>query len=213
MALSPDLVGFVKESLNRGVRRADVEQVLLRAGWPADQVRQALNHFSDIEFSIPVPRPVPSVSARDAFLYVVMFTTLILSAYSLGDLLFDLINRAFPDPADVRPEYTLQSIRWSLSSLIVAFPVFACVAWLVSRTVRRDPTKRTARVRRQLTYVMLFIASCVLIADFTTVVYNFLGGELTVRFILKALTVALIAGTAFSYYLWDLRADEKEPET
>jgi Domain of unknown function (DUF5671) len=213
MALSPDLVGFVKESLNRGLGRADIEQVLLRAGWPADQVKQALSHFSEVEFSIPVPRPVPTVSARDAFLYVVMFVTLILSAYNLCDLLFEIINRAFPDPAERTSEWTIQSIRWSLSSLIVAFPVFLFVAWLVARSIRRDPTKRASRVRRQLTYVTLFIASCVLIGDFTYVVYSYLGGELTVRFVLKALTVALIAGTAFSYYLWDLRGDEKEPET
>jgi hypothetical protein len=72
-----------------------VEQVLLRAGWPAEQVRRALNSFSDVEFAIPVPKPVPSVSARDAFMYVVMFATLILSGYNLADLLFELINQPF----------------------------------------------------------------------------------------------------------------------
>jgi hypothetical protein len=214
MALSAELVGFVKESLNRGVPRGDVEQVLLRAGWPPEQVKRALNSFSDVEFAIPVPRPVPSVSARDAFMYVVMFTTLVLSGYSLGDLLFELINRAFPDPgARTGSQSTLQAIRWSLSSLIVAFPVFLYIAWLVGLAIRREPTKRASKVRRQLTYVTLFIASCVLIGDFISVVYNFLGGELTVRFVLKVVTVALIAGTAFGYYLSELRRDEKEPET
>lgn len=214
MALSAELIGFVKESLHRGLSRADVEQVLLRAGWPAEQVRQALNSFSEVEFAIPVPRPVPSVSARDAFMYVVMFTTLILSGYNLGALLFELINRGFPDPgAREFSQSTIEAIRWYLSSLIVASPVFLYVAWLVGRDIRQEPTKRTSKVRRQLTYVTLFIASCVLIGDFISVVYNFLGGELTVRFVLKVLTVALIAGTAFSYYLWELRGDEKEPET
>ena len=52
-----------------------------------------------------------------------------------------------------------------------------------------------------------------LIGDVITVVYSFLGGELTTRFVLKVITVGAIAGTAFGYYLSDLRVEEKEPET
>jgi hypothetical protein len=40
-----------------------------------------------------------------------------------------------------------------------------------------------------------------------------LGGELTIRFFLKVLTIAVIAGTIFGYYLWDLRREEEEQET
>ena len=47
----------------------------------------------------------------------------------------------------------------------------------------------------------------------TTLVYYFLGGEVTLRFFLKVLTVAAIAGAVFLHYLWDLRAAEQEPET
>src|ERR1700732_2047310 len=65
MALSQDLIAFVKESLHRGLPRADVERVLMRAGWPAEQVRRALHSFSDVEFAIPVPRPVPSESREE----------------------------------------------------------------------------------------------------------------------------------------------------
>lgn len=214
MALNRELTAFVKDGLQRGLARSDLEAVLVRAGWPQEQVGRALAAFADVEFAIPVPRPVPTVSVREAFMYVLMFATLFVSAYSLGNLLFKIINLAFPDPVDsARYEYTLQSIRWSLSCLIVAFPIFLWVARLISRLVRIDPTKRSSRIRRQLTYATLFIAACVLIGDVITVVYNFLGGELTTRFVLKVIAVALISGSVFGYYLSDLRGEEKEPET
>lgn len=213
MAVSQELIDFVKDGLQRGIPRLQLEQALLGAGWNAEQVRGAIGSFAEGDFPIPVPRPRPYVTAGEAFMYVVMFTALYLSAYNLGSLLFDLVNRAFPDPID-RPEmqqFTYAAIRWSVSSLIVAFPVFLYVAWRIARSIRLDPTKRASRVRRQLTYLTLFVASCALIADGTTLIYNFLGGELTTRFGLKVLIVAGIAGTGFGYYLRELRADEKEP--
>ena len=131
--------------------------------------------------------------------------------------MFDFINRAFPDPAAGSFDayggyeaYVAQRIRWSVSSLIVACPVFLYMSWSTGRAVSLDPTKRASKVRRWLTYWTLFVAACALIGDFTTLVYNLLGGELTVRFVLKVLTVGLIAGTAFTYYLRDLRRDEAE---
>jgi hypothetical protein len=214
MALNEDLIAFVKEGLQRGVARADIEAVLLRAGWPPEQIRRALAGFADVEFAIPVPRPVPTVSAREAFMYVLMFVTLFLSAYNLGDLLFSVINRQFPDAASPRTnDFILSSIRWSLSSLIVAFPIFLWVSWMLARLMRRDPTKRASKIRWRLTYVTLFVAACVLIGDIITVIYSFLGGELTTRVVLKVITVAAIAGTVFGYYLPDLRLEGKEPET
>jgi len=43
-----------------------------------------------------------------------------------------------------------------------------------------------------------------------TLVYNVLGGELTVRFVLKVLVAAAIAGSIFGWYLVDLRREERE---
>jgi uncharacterized membrane protein YraQ (UPF0718 family) len=48
-----------------------------------------------------------------------------------------------------------------------------------------------------------------LAGDLVTLVYLALGGELTVRFVLKAAIVALIAGSIFGYYLANLRRDKR----
>ena len=44
--------------------------------------------------------------------------------------------------------------------------------------------------------------------DVATLTYNALGGELTVRVLLKILTVAVIAGGEFAYFLVDIQKDE-----
>jgi hypothetical protein len=207
-----DLELFVREALAGGQSRQAIEAALAQAGWPAEQVRDALDAYADVVFPVPVPRPRPYLSAREAFLYLVLFATLYVSAYHLGSLLFDFINRAFPDPATRSYVFasTGRSMRLSVASLIVAFPVFLFVARLLGRELARNPAKRLSAVRRWLTYMTLFIAAGIVIGDLITAVYNVLGGELTLRFALKVLVVGAIAGTVFAYYLLDLRHEERE---
>lgn len=210
MATTPDeLTDFVRAALAKGVPRVDIEAVLRKAGWTADQTREALRGFAETEFPIPVPRPRPYLDSRDAFMYLVLFSALYVSAYHLGNLLFDIINTTFPDPAESQSgDYRRLSMRWSIASLIVAFPMFLYLSWLVARDLAADPGKRYSKVRRWLTYVTLFVASTALIGDVITLVYNLLGGEITTRFVLKVLVVAFIAGTVFWYYLTDIRREE-----
>ncbi len=200
---------FVRESLLRGASRAEIEQAMLSAGWTADQAKSALGAFCEVPFAVPVPKPRPYLSAKEAFIYLVLFSTLYLSAYHFGDLLFEFINRAFPDAAD--GSYAdRDGLRWPVASLVIAFPVFLYMSRLVARALAKDPVKRLSPIRRWLTYLTMFIAAGCLIGDLISLVYYMLGGELTIRFILKVLVVGAIAGTVFGYYLRDLRRDEAE---
>jgi hypothetical protein len=213
MAADEELIGFVREALARGASRPQVEAALRQAGWDAKQVSAALAAFAAVDFPIPVPRPRTSLSAREAFTYLLLFSTMYVVAFQFGSLLFDFINRAFPDPASrLNESFGRDSIRFSVSSLIVALPVFLYMSRLTNRETTLDPTKRMSPVRRWLTYLTLFIAASVLIGDVTTLVYSLLGGELTTRFVLKVLVVGAIAGTVFWFYVSDLRIDEQEGE-
>lgn len=212
MAINEELLSFVRDALVRGLSRPQIEDALLKAGWESGQVKSALTAFAEIEFPIPVPRPKPYLPAREAFMYLILFTTLYISAFNFGKLIFQFINQAFPDPAAPAGfvEYTREAIRWAVASLIIAFPIFLFVSRLLTRAVKRDPSKRISKVRKWLTYVTLFVAASIIIGDLTALVYNFLGGELRPRFLLKVLTVGVISGSIFGYYLWDLRKEEVE---
>ncbi len=202
------LVTFVRDALARGSSRDEIQTVLGSAGWPGDEVAKALAAYADVDFPIPVPRPRPYVSARDAFVYLILFTTLGISAGYFGNLVFELIERALPDAAEqIRDAYHLAQMRRAIAALIVAFPIYLFLGFRVSSAIRKDPTKRSSKIRKWLTYLTLFVAASVLVGDLIAVIYSLLSGELTLRFILKALTVVAIAGAIFSYYFWDLRDD------
>lgn len=212
MSTSPrELDRFVRDALSRGLERAAVRQAMVDAGWSVEQARTALDAYAETAFPVPVPRPRVQLSAREAFLYLVLFTTLYLSCYHLGSILFDLINRAYPDAADrALSLFGRDSLRWSVSWLAVAFPLFVFLSRHLARAAALHPMMRLSPVRRWLTYLTLFLAVTSVIGDLAVLVYNVLGGELTTRITLKVLVVFAISAAVFGYYLSDLKREERE---
>lgn len=208
--MTPELNIFVKEALAKGTSRDRIKKALEDAGWQADEIRNALHAYAETDFPIPVPRRKPYLSAREAFLYLLMFLTLYWSAFSFGQLLYQFINRAFADPLQMYYGDTSSSIiRMDTASLIIAFPVFLWISWILTQGIKKDPDKAASKIRKWLTYLTLFIAAGIIIGDLIALVFNLLAGELTPRFVLKVLTVGGIAGAIFGYYLLELRKDEK----
>jgi hypothetical protein len=157
---------------------------------------------------------IPKAGPKDVFLHLLAMVTLYTSAINFGILIFRYINIYFPDLLENSYYYDrvsqLSGIRWAIASLIIVFPVYILITWFLNKIYLADPNKRNFRIRRWLIYLTLFIAAVVIIGDLVTLVYNLLGGELTVRFILKILTVLFIAGSIFGYYFWDLRKYKTE---
>ena len=152
-------------------------------------------------------------SPKDVFLHLLAIITLYVAAGGLVTLLFQYVNVFFPDPL-VDGYYSIQSaygaIRWAISTLIIVFPVYVLTSWFLNKGYVANPSKRNLRIRKWLIYFTLFVAAVVIIGDLVTLIYNLLGGELTIRFFLKILAVLTVAGSIFSYYFWDVRKHKTE---
>lgn len=145
---------------------------------------------------------------RDVFLHLLAIVTLYWSAVSFVTLMWQYINYFFPDVLNnIYYNGFNEAIRFAVSSLIIVFPIFILVSWYLNKIYRREYAVRESKIRKWLLYLTLFIAALVIIGDLVTVINTFLGGEITARFILKALSVLAVAGVVFGYYLDDVRRD------
>jgi len=210
-----DLIYFVKQGLENGQTREDISDALTQAGWKADEIKNALFSFADVSFPLAVPRPRPYLSARVAFLYVLLFIMLAIVAWGLGSVLYAMINTAFPDVANSN-RYTefrnVRQLRSGISGLIVASPIFFFLARFLSKARKKDPELQRSQIRKWLTYITLMIAGSTLVGDAISLVYHLLNGELSTRFVLKSLVIAMIAGTIFVYFLKDAEREDKESD-
>lgn len=143
-------------------------------------------------------------SPRDVFLHLLTIIGLYFGTFNLLTLLFQYINAAFPDP--LQPGFLVgEATRFSLAALIIVYPVFIWASRFLHKDLVANPEKAEFRVRKWLLYFTLFAAALLIIGDLIALIRSFLGGELSVRFLLKVLAVLVVAGSVLGYYRYDLQ--------
>ena len=105
---------------------------------------------------------------KDFFLYFASFVTLYVSAISLVNLLWNIVNKVFPDNLNDGYYYDYYSagMRLSIASLIVVFPIYLFLASYLNKYLLATPEKRDLAVRKWLTYLTLFVTGAAVVSDF-----------------------------------------------
>ncbi len=144
------------------------------------------------------------ITAKDFFLHLGAIVAFYASAIALITLLFEAINFAYPQINSY--QYYFPSISFQVATLIVAFPLFVWLSYIMQKAYEANPELRESALRKWLSYITLFVAGGVVAGDLITVIYFFLDGqELTTGFLLKVLALVVIAGGIFLYYLREIR--------
>lgn len=150
-------------------------------------------------------------SPRDFFLHLLSIVALYGAAVSFLTLVFQYLNIALPDAADIGSFYAENArgmMRWAIAMLFVIYPVYLFTMHFLKREYTRVPEKRDAKIRKWLTYFTLFVAALIVIGNFVALIFNFLEGEITMRFLLKVLAMVFVAGSVFGYYFGEIRAEK-----
>lgn len=142
--------------------------------------------------------------------FVLQLGSLISLYISLGfllALLFGIINLSFPDAAEGywAIESASSAVRLGIAMVIVFLPTYIVLTRLVNQLRRKEKNSSYLNLTKWLVYLSLLIGGGVLLGDLVAVIMTFLEGEITQRFIFKALSVLAIVGLAFHYYILDAR--------
>jgi hypothetical protein len=145
----------------------------------------------------------------DLFLYLGVAISLIMSVSNLLQVVFAAINRKYPDliSSGYYVEAMGNDVRLAVASLVVMFPIYIGLSWYIARDIKKYLFKQDIVIRKTMIYATLFISVLALIGTLVSSIYTYLGGELSIRFALKAGAVLAVAFALFMYYLYTLRRD------
>jgi hypothetical protein len=147
-------------------------------------------------------------SAKFAFFYMLSLVALIFMALSAGIIVFQIINKNIIDALQVfRGRYSSDALKFAISAIIISAPIYYLTVTQINKNLFKGLLDKDSGVRKWLTYFILFVSSVVMLGWLIATIYNFLDGELTVKFVLKALTAIAISTAIFTYYLYDIKRD------
>ena len=114
-------------------------------------------------------------SPKYAFLYMLSLAALIFTGFSVGMIAFQIINKYVPDAINqFRSSFDTGALRFALSALIVAAPVFFITNYFIYKGLYKGALTKDSGVRKWLTYFILLVSSVVILGWFIGLINTFL---------------------------------------
>ena len=153
--------------------------------------------------------PQAKLNPKYFFLSLGILVTLIASVTSFLNLVFETLNKKFPDVLNATYQYgyftyDFEAMRSALATLIIVFPIFLLISYFWKHQEISGLGQIDAIIRKWLIYIILFLSAIVIVADLVTLVRYFVAGEITTRFILKVVTAFIVALVVGKYYIFEL---------
>jgi uncharacterized membrane-anchored protein len=161
--------------------------------------------------NIAVAAPVKGNAAKFVFFYLLHLVSLGFMTVSFGIVIFQIINKNIADViAAYSGSYDESALKFSISALLVSTPIYYAVSWFIQKSLFSGELKKDSAIRRWLTYLILFVSFLIFIGWLIAFVNNFLNGEVTMKFVLKTISVLVIAAAVFGFYLYDIKRADVE---
>ena len=124
-------------------------------------------------------------SPKYAFFYMLSLVALAFMAVSVGIIIFQIINKNIPDAvSSFRSCYNSGALKFAISAIIISAPIYYVLASQINKNLFTGKLSAESGIRKWLSYFILFVSSVVVIGYLIALIYSFLDGELTIKFIL-----------------------------
>ncbi|RLC37384.1 hypothetical protein DRH29_02175 [candidate division Kazan bacterium] len=143
--------------------------------------------------------------ARDGFVYLLSYATLVISSVGFNFLAKALVNRFLPDAVDFGNFLNDSAIIGFLAAVIIAFPIFLYINWLANRMLGSGKMRHNTGVRHWLIYITLVVVILIIIWQLIALFISFLGGTLVSRFLIHTAITLSIAAAILGYQWWHLK--------
>ena len=148
-------------------------------------------------------------TVKDIFVYLGIFITLIVSVYNIIQIVFAAIDIKWKDLATITYNYDIYNdgVRFAVASLLVLYPLYVLFSFIASKDIMLHLAKKDLRLRKAFVYSALFITACTMIGTLISIIYTFLGGDLSIRFGLKAIFIIFLSAVIGGYYYYIAKRD------
>lgn len=152
----------------------------------------------------------PKLSVGFFFLCLGLLITLITSVTSFLNLVFETLNKRFPDVLNASylygySTYEYENIRMALATLIIFFPIFLVISYFWRKFGKGVMGSVDEVIKKWVVYIILFLSAIVTMVDLVALIKYFIAGEITTRFILKVVVTLVVAVLVGVYYIFLLR--------
>ena len=145
--------------------------------------------------------------ARDGFIYLLSYATLLISAVAFNGLIKGLVGRFIPDISQQYEffNFTDSALIGYLAAVIIAFPIFVYLNYYANKMLIEGKMRKDTGVRNWLIYITIAVVILIIIFQLIALFISYLGGELVSRFLINSLITIIIAVAVLYYQRWHLR--------
>jgi hypothetical protein len=144
--------------------------------------------------------------ARDGFVYLLSYATLLISSVGLNFLLKAIVAKFIPDSLQITgaalPD---EAVIGFMAATLISFPIFTYLNFVANRMLKAGKMKPESGVRNWLLYITMVVVILTIIWQIVQLFIGFFNGVLAVQFVINTLITLAIAITILGYQWWHLR--------